>query len=189
MIPKEIKNVKKVSVNLWDLNIDAAEESPLISQAISQYLPVPCKLVRYVDFSKRMAHSNDPTWQPEMRFPDGAPLLLVNQKSVDALNEKLAVPVPADRFRSNVLYNGSAAFEEDNWQRIRIGDVVFSNPKKCARCVMVTIDQQAGQKDGAEPLKTLAGFRRDGKSVNFGVLWIPENVGTIHSSDRIEVLT
>ncbi|MNL46853.1 hypothetical protein D3C87_1696020 [compost metagenome] len=53
---------------------------------------------------------------------------------------------------------------------------------------MITIDQGTGEPQGPEPLKTLATYRRDGKDVNFGTLWIPENAGQITAGDEIQVL-
>ena len=93
-----------------------------------------------------------------------------------------------NRFRPNVVFQGRAAYEEDAWSRIRIGDVLFSQPKKCSRCKIITIDQVTGLSSGPEPLKTLSAYRRDGNKVNFGVLWIPENAGTIKRGDSLEVL-
>ena len=93
-----------------------------------------------------------------------------------------------DRFRPNIVVNGTEAFQEDSWKRIKIGSVVFSQPKKCARCVIINIDQETGLKTGAEPLKTLASYRNQEGRVNLGVLWIPENTGVIQASDSLEVL-
>lgn len=93
-----------------------------------------------------------------------------------------------NRFRGNIIIEGEVAYEEDSWNRIRIGEVTFSKPKKIARCSMITIDQKTGENFGPEPLKTLASFRREGNQVKFGVLWIPEHQGRIRVSDQLEIL-
>ncbi|WP_413290548.1 MOSC domain-containing protein [Bdellovibrio sp. HCB337] len=189
VVPKNNSFKRGVRINVWDEEFDAALEPDLFSQALSQYLGVNCRLVRYAPFSQRkMPTLGQGDWQPEARFSDSRPLLLTNTKSLEDLNSKLAQPVAMDRFRANIVFAGTEAFEEDTWSRIRIGDVIFSQPKKCARCKIITIDQHTGLSEGAEPLKTLSTYRRDGNKVNFGVMWIPENSGVIRLSDKIEVL-
>ncbi|WP_413574881.1 MOSC domain-containing protein [Bdellovibrio sp. HCB290] len=180
---------REVKVQVWNDSFTAALEPDLYSQALSQYLGVNVRLVRYAPFSQRRVLSTNKEWKPEVRFADGRPILLVNTKSLEDLNSKLATPVPMNRFRPNIVIQGQKAFEEDSWKRIKIGNVVFSQPKLSARCKITTIDQQSGVSQGAEPLATLATYRRDvGNKVNFGTLWIPENDGTLQVNDALEVL-
>jgi len=179
---------RKVSVKVWNDSFEAALEPDLYSQALSQYLGVNCRLVRYAPYSQRRVRSLTEEWKPEVRFADARPLQLLNTKSLEELNGRLAVPVGPDRFRANILFAGSAPYEEETWKRVRIGDVVFSQPKRCARCTIVTIDQASGAPSGPEPLKTLAGYRREGKDVFFGTLWIPENTGVVRRGDVLEIL-
>ncbi|UOF01728.1 MOSC domain-containing protein [Bdellovibrio reynosensis] len=187
-ISKKNSFSRKVKVSVWNDTFEAALEPDLYSQGIAQYLGVHCRLVRYAPFSQRRVLSLNKEWKPEVRFSDGRPLQLLNLKSLEDLNSKLPSPIGTDRFRANIVFNGSQAFEEDKWKKIRIGDVVFSQPKKCARCTIITIDQQTGASMGPEPLKTLATYRREDKGVFFGTLWIPENEGTIKLTDSVEVL-
>lgn len=187
-ISKKSSFSRKVKVQVWNDSFEAALEPDLYSQGIAQFLGVNCRLVRYAPFSQRRVLSTNKEWKPEVRFSDGRPLQLLNLKSLEDLNSKLANPVGADRFRANIVFNGQTAFEEDKWKRIRIGEVIFSQPKKCARCTITTIDQQTGISQGPDPLKTLASYRRDGNGVFFGVLWIPENEGVVRLNDSIEVL-
>lgn len=179
---------RTLPVTIWNDTVEAALEPDLYSQAISQHLGVTCRLVRYTPNSQRKVKSVSEAWSPEVRFADGRPLLIINSKSLEDLNSKMTTPVGVERFRCNVFFSGEQAFEEDAWSKIRIGEVVFSQPKKCARCVMINIDQQEGVGKGPDPLKTLASYRRVDKGVNFGVLWIPENEGRLSLSDKIEVL-
>lgn len=179
---------RKVKVQVWNDSFEAALEPDLYSQALSQYLGVNCRLVRYAPYSQRRVMSHEMDWKPEVRFADGRPLLLINRQSLEDLNGRLDEPVSADRFRGNVIISGAAPYEEDKWKRIRMGDVVFSQPKPCARCSLITIDQATGIPAGPEPLKTLTGYRRDGKDVTFGSLWIPENTGLIKKGDSLEIL-
>jgi uncharacterized protein YcbX len=129
----------------------------------------------------------DPTYaSPGDRtsFTDGYPLLLTAEASLADLNARMASPLPMDRFRPSLVMDGAAAFAEDGWRRVRIGEVVFRITKGCDRCVITTIDQQTGEA-GPEPLRTLATFRkRDGK-VWFGQNLVPEGSGTIRTGDPV----
>lgn len=170
---------RKIKVQIWDDSIEAALEPDLYSQGLSQYLGVQCRLVRFAPYSQR----------PEkVRFADDRPLQILNLKSLEDLNSRLPAPVGADRFRANIIFSGQQAFEEDQWKRIRIGEVMFSQPKKCSRCKIVTVDQKTGVSMGPEPLKTLATYRRDGAEVFFGTLWIPENEGLVKIGETLEIL-
>ncbi len=63
----------------------------------------------------------------------------------------------------------------------------------CARCVVTTIDQMSGEKQGVEPLKTLASYRIPKRSIKkkilFGQNLIAENVGEVISvGDQVQVI-
>ncbi len=176
---------RTLSVQIWNDTVEAALEPDLFSQALSQYLETPCRLVRYTALSKRKLQSLTADWSPEVRFADGRPLQILNLKSLEDLNSKLESPVGTDRFRANIIFDGTTAFEEDTWKRIQIGEVIFSQPKPCARCIMITMDQKTGLREGPEPLKTLSTYRKDGSKVLMGSLWIPENAGVIRPQDPI----
>lgn len=190
VVPKNNSFKRLIKVKVWNDEVEAALEADLFSQALSQYLGVNCRLVRYTPNSKRLVPwpVEGGEWSPEVRFADGRPLLLLNTKSLEDLNSRLEKPVGIDRFRGNVIMAGAKAFEEDEWRRIRIGEVTFAQPKKCSRCKITTMDQKTGIADGAEPLKTLSEYRREGNKVNFGVLWIPENQGKMSLGAPVEVL-
>ncbi|MEK2645858.1 MOSC domain-containing protein [Bdellovibrio sp. BCCA] len=187
-ISKNSSFQRKVKVQVWNDTFEAALEADLYSQALSQYLGVNCRLVRYAPYSQRRVRSLSMEWKPEVRFADGRPLQILNLKSLEELNSRLPSPVGADRFRANIVYAGNVPYEEEQWKRIKVGEVIFSQPKKCSRCAITTIDQMTGVPSGPEPLKTLATYRREGKDIFFGTLWIPENIGMIKKGDQIEVI-
>ncbi|MET9970127.1 MOSC N-terminal beta barrel domain-containing protein [Streptomyces sp. NPDC006356] len=127
-------------------------------------------------------------------FADGFPLLVATTASLDALNSLIARgdhadegPLPMNRFRPNVVVSGTAAWAEDDWSRIAIGEVTFRVPKKCGRCVVTTTDQATAER-GREPLHTLGRHRRlDGKLV-FGQNMVPLSRGTIRVGDPVTIL-
>lgn len=180
---------RPVKVQIWNDTVEAALEPDLYSQALSQYLGVNCRLVRYAPYSQRRVRSHSQDWKPEVRFADGRPLHLINTKSIEDLCSRIGQEIPRNRFRANIFFAGQSAYEEDQWKRIRIGEVVLSQPKPCARCVYVNIDQATGQIAGPEPLKTLQSYRpKVDDEATFGALWIPENTGIIRENDVLEVL-
>lgn len=127
-------------------------------------------------------------------FADGFPLLVTTTASLDALNSLIARgdhadegPLSMNRFRPNVVVSGTAAWAEDDWSRIAIGEVTFRVPKKCGRCVVTTTDQTTAER-GREPLHTLGRHRRvDGKLV-FGQNMVPVSGGTIRVGDPVTIL-
>lgn len=129
-------------------------------------------------------------WQEDdFHFHDDAPLLVISQTSLDELNRRLPEVVPMNRFRPSVVVAGSGAFEEDEWQRIAIGETEFEAVKLCVRCSITTVDQAQGEFRGPEPLKTLATFRRLEQNVAFGAYFRPLTAGAkLRVGDDLRVL-
>jgi uncharacterized protein YcbX len=126
-------------------------------------------------------------------FADGYPFLLIGESSLGDLNARLENPVKMNRFRPNFVVSGAEAFAEDDWKQIKIGTTEFHVVKPCGRCVMTTIDQASGEKQGVEPLKTLASYRTPKRSINkkilFGQNLIAENVGeVVKIGDKVEII-
>lgn len=126
--------------------------------------------------------------ETQVAFADGYPLLLINQTSVDNLNEKLDKPVTALHFRPNIVIKGDSPFIEDNWSRIKIGEVEFEVSKPCSRCLFTNVDPKTGTAEKNEPLATLATFRYHNGEIDFGQNLIPLNNGLIRSGDEIQIL-
>ncbi|MFI0822620.1 MOSC domain-containing protein [Streptomyces sp. NPDC021098] len=153
----------------------------------------------------RLVHLDDPARRrpltPEyarggetVSLADEFPLLLTTTASLHALNSLIAQgdhpdegPLPMNRFRPNVVIDGTAPWAEDDWRRIRIGEVVFRVPKPCSRCVITTTDQSTGER-GKEPLRTLARHRRSGDRLLFGQNLVPEGTGRLRLGDPVEIL-
>lgn len=121
-------------------------------------------------------------------FSDGAPLLILGQASIDALNERLVEQggeaMDRRRFRPNVLLRGSSPHEEDTWRSVIIGDVSVGVGEPCSRCVMTTIEPTTGER-GVEPLRTLATYRRQDGQVMFGMNATNATSGTLRVGDAV----
>ena len=93
-----------------------------------------------------------------------------------------------NRFRPNIVLRGSAPHDEDRWKAVRVGGVEFNAGGDCGRCVVTTTDQETGER-GAEPLVTLAKYRRDERgAINFGQYWMHRGTGNIRIGDSVEIL-
>lgn len=65
---------------------------------------------------------------------------------------------------------------------------MFSAVKPCARCVLITVDQESGIKS-QEPLKTLATYRTLNKKIMFGQNLVHQGIGYIQIGDELKVET
>lgn len=148
--------------------------------------------LRLVFIPTKTVRETNPLYAPGARtgFADGYPLLVVGQASLDDLNARLAAasesPVPMDRFRPNLVVEGSPPFAEDDWRDFSIGDVPLRIVKPCARCVIVSTDQ-ATAVVGKEPLRTLATYRKVGNDVLFGQNAIHLAQGRLRVGDPVVV--
>jgi len=175
-------------VTVWGDTVEARTVSAAADRWLSQHLGVGCRLVRFPEDARRPV---DPTYGApgdETAFSDGFPLLLIGQGSLDALNSRLAQPLPMRRFRPNLVVAGAPPHAEDDWRRIRIGAITLRVVKPCSRCVITTVDPDQGVRAGAEPLETLATYRRRDGRVYFGQNVIPDGAGEIRVGDPVEVL-
>jgi uncharacterized protein YcbX len=176
------------SVTVWSDTVDAADAGEGPANWFSQFMGIPCRLM----FMDATAHrSVAPQYGSEgdiVSFADAMPLLMATEASLDDLNDRLDNPIPMSRFRPNLVINGETPWVDDDWKRLRVGDVEFQLTHPCARCVVITIDQETGQKspDG-EPLKTLAIFRRAEEGVLFGQNLVPRSGGVIRLNDEVTV--
>ena len=120
-------------------------------------------------------------------FADAFSFQVISTESLDALNARLAGPLPMNRFRPNLVVEGAGPFGEDRWTRIRIGPIELDLAGPRARCATTTTDQETGAR-GVEPLRTLVTFRRDGNEVVFGQDANHRGTGTIAVGMPVEVL-
>lgn len=193
-IPFASQNSKVETVQIWQNRCKAKIYESSVNEWFSDILQTNCKLVVMPEETRRKVNYfykvND---DDHVSFADGYPFLLIGENSLKDLNARLNEDLPMNRFRPNFVVADSEGFAEDSWKKIKIGETVFHIVKPCARCVMTTIEQTTGEKDGKEPLKTLASFRIPKRSVKkkilFGQNLIAERDGEIlRVGDKIEVL-
>tara|TARA_B100000929_G_C15255542_1_gene334834 strand:- start:53 stop:562 length:510 start_codon:yes stop_codon:yes gene_type:complete len=160
-----------------------------VNEWFTQVMGFPCQLVYMGKQHCRALKAGRGKAGDQISFADGSPLLLISEASLNELNKRLMQPVEMKRFRPNLVTTADRPFAEDDWSRIRIGEVEFDLDWACTRCVLTTIDPDTARKDVAgEPLMTLKGFRRSSEGVMFGQNLIPRRLGTLSVGDPIELL-
>ena len=189
-LPLQAPDGQITSVTVWRDACDAVLAGAEADAWFSDYLGVSCRLVQMPDSIVRAVNPDYGQAGDEVSFADGFPLLLISEASLNDLNGRLQTPVSMRRFRPNLVVDGERAYQEDQWRRIRVGDVEFEGVKNCSRCVFTTIDPDTGVKDPhKEPLRTLGSYRRQAQGgVYFGQNLIPRSRGVIHVGDKVEIL-
>jgi len=167
IVPYRPQTNDLIDVQIWEDQVKGQLVNQVCDAWFSKILGFPCQLVFMPLSTSRKLKPKYAVNGESVSFADGMPYLIIGQSALDDLNSRLNVAVPMDRFRPNLVFAGGDPFEEDHWDKVRIGEAIFKVTKPCARCVMTTVDQQTAKK-GKEPLKTLATYRTVNNQVMFG---------------------
>ncbi|MFF5973246.1 MOSC domain-containing protein [Streptomyces sp. NPDC012769] len=194
-VPRPAAADGTIPVDVFGTTVRAVPAAPAADAWFSAYLDSEVRLVHMDDPARRRPVDPDYALPGEtVSFADGYPLLVTTTSSLDALNSLIAQgdhadegPLPMNRFRPNVVVDGTAPWAEDGWRRLSIGDVAFRVARSCGRCVVTTTDQLTGER-GKEPLRTLARHRKDGSRLIFGQNLVPEHPGVIRVGDPVKIL-
>jgi uncharacterized protein YcbX len=176
-----------VPVMVWDDICEAQYASSRVDEWLSDMLSFDCRLVYMPDRSLRRVDTRYAANDEITSLSDGYPVLMIGQASLDDVNRRMAIPLPMNRFRPNIVFSGGSPFEEDTMAHFRIKEMDFYAVKPCARCVMTTINQDNAVA-AKEPLKTLAAYRSKDNKVYFGQNILYRGSGVIQVGDRIEVV-
>ncbi len=189
-----------VEVTIWEDRAPGVDQGPAasawLSEVLGRHRPGTYRLVRMTDSGTRRTRQDD-AW---LGYADGYPLLVAAQASLDDLNARIErrraetgePPVPPlgwDRFRPNVVVTGAAAYAEDEWDTVELGDVRLQGRTQCKRCPIPSTDQDTGRL-GQEPLRTLATYRRhhdDRNAVVFARNFTHRTTGVTAVGDPVRV--
>ncbi|KLT64338.1 MOSC domain-containing protein [Pedobacter sp. BMA] len=177
---------KPIPVTIWDDLTEGIEVDKSVSDWFSGFMNMPVRLVSMPEQARRIVDPKYAAHQEIVSFADGYPCLMIGQASLDQLNEKLETPVLMDRFRPNFVFTGGEPHAEDAFDSFEMGSISFSAVKPCARCVLVTVNQQTATKS-AEPLKTLAGYRSLNNKIMFGQNLLHKGSGIIKVGMEIKI--
>lgn len=195
-LPWTVSEGERQKVSVWSDALSALHGEPLWDTWFSEALQRTVRLVYMPDAAERRtdgSYANSLT-----SLSDDFPYLIASQASLDDLNTRgqawahehksTWAQVPMERFRPNLVVAGGTPLQEDTWTDIRIGDARFQLVKPCARCVVITTDQNTGERS-KEPLRTLATYRSIGNKVMFGVNAVAQLEGIVRLGDHVEPLT
>jgi uncharacterized protein len=149
-------------VQIWQHSTTALDEGDTAAAWFAEFLGARLRLVRWHPEQRRLSNLE---WtagvEAENRFTDGYPYLVLGEESVADLNGRIGgAPLPMNRFRPNLVIAGVAPYAEDSLRTLRTEGIELRIVKPCIRCRITTTDQATAEV-GVEPLRTLAGYRRD----------------------------
>jgi uncharacterized protein YcbX len=102
------------------------------------------------------------------RFYPVSPVSLSNLASLEDLNRRLKTPVPMNRFRMNMVIDGLAPWDEERIEKIGSSSLQLEGVTVAERCIIITTDQETGERKKSDVLRTLGKFHRRPKGERFG---------------------
>ena len=188
-IPFDVEFAESDRVKVWSAVCKSMIYPKYINEWFSEILGQKVRLVYMPGSTHRAADGRYAPKGQYVSFADGFPFLIIGQRSLEDLNNRMDQPLPMNRFRPNMVFTGGEPFVEDSWSDFRVGDVKFRAVKPCARCQVTTTDQDTGAR-GKEPLTTLAEFRAKNNRILFGqnVIWLGKEEEEIRVGDTIRLM-
>jgi len=165
--------------------LDAGDEA---ASWLSSLLGKPLRLCYMPEQTHRQVDMQFGQQGDRVSFADGFPFLLCNTASLQLFSAGLGREMDILRFRPNIVISGAEAFAEDNWQRIRIGDIEFDLVKPCARCAIPTVNLVDASRE-ADVFTMLRKLRQRGDEVYFGQNMIHRGQGNIRLGDEVKIVS
>lgn len=164
-------------VRIWDDVVDAGDCGDAAAAWFRDALGGACRLVRFRPGLERPTSTKWTGGAPSSAcFADAYPLLLIGAAALDEINARMLAAgreaLPMNRFRPNLVVEGSDPFEEDYTESLRAGGIVIKPVKPCARCPIPAVDQSTGI-PGPDPLDILQSWR--GKAILDGAVCVGMN--------------
>ncbi|MCO8313521.1 MOSC domain-containing protein [Pseudomonas mandelii] len=176
-------------VTIWRDTLRVPDAGDAAGAWVSEFIGKPTRLVQVPLNCARTTQAGYGKDDDQVAFADGFPLLLIGQASLEDLSSKVGRPLEMLRFRPNLVIEGSEAYAEDSWKRIRIGDVEFRVVKSCSRCILTTIDPQTGvRSEDREPLATLQKYRTEADGAMFGQNLVNDGNGRLEVGMPVTIL-
>ncbi|XP_069116372.1 mitochondrial amidoxime-reducing component 1-like [Argopecten irradians] len=124
-----------------------------------------------------------------MAFSNYCSYMIMGKESLAAVNAELDSPVSLGNFRPNIVVEGSPAFNEDEWEAVKIGSVSFRMIDTCTRCTLVNVIQDEGRhskdKEPFTTLRRIRSFPKYGMKPCLGIYLALDAGGTINVGDDV----
>jgi len=162
-VPLAEQGALRKTVTVWNDSLPAEDCGDDAAAWFSSALGIDCRLVRLPADSQRQVDLRYAELGQWVSFADGFPVLVTTESSLGALSERVGRDIQMERFRPNVVVNGSAVFAERRWRMLKHKDGQLAICKPCQRCVIPTrsMDTLEREADVLDALKELC--RIDGK--------------------------
>ncbi|WP_326673852.1 MOSC domain-containing protein [Streptomyces sp. NBC_01257] len=170
---------------------------------LSEVLGAPSRLVRVPPEHDRVTDGLTPGTSG---YADSNAVHLLSRASLTLLNQRMAErgapPLSMNRFRPNIVVDtrhghghdsdggdwAAAPHAEDRARRMTIGGTRLGYAKLAVRCAVTLVEQEAGARQGPEPLRTLADYRRAASGgVVFGAKFAVLRTGKLSVGDEVAV--
>ena len=181
-------------VVIWNDDVQALDAGDEAARWLSDTLRETARLVYCPPTRARTVDRDYASGSERVAFADGFPLLVLGYGSVEDINERLRAanlaPIGVERFRPNIVIEDAAPFDEDRWARVSVatrgGTLPLDLVKPCARCSIISVNPHSGVQE-AEPMRTLATYRRRGANVYVGQNALPRAQGRVATGDGVGV--
>ncbi|MFC9793846.1 MOSC domain-containing protein [Streptomyces sp. NPDC127584] len=189
-------------VDLFGSAFQGIDQGDDVAAWVSDVLGTPSRLVRVPPEHARIADGLTPG---PSGYADSSAVHLLTRASLTLLNRRMAErgapPLSMDRFRPNIVVDGPDGHDaegggdwaalphaEDRARRMIIGSAELGYAKLAVRCAVTLVSQEAGARQGPEPLRTLAGYRRAASGgVVFGAKFSVTTPGGLSVGDEVTV--
>jgi len=178
-------NSPLMQVTIWRDTLNVQRAGDASDHWLSDALGVDCHLVYIAENVERQCSLEYAKVGDRTGFADAYPMLLISEESLADLNSRLEKPVEMRRFRPNIVISGCDAFAEDKMEEFSIADIQMQGVKLCDRCPVPTVDPDKGERQGQEPIITLAKYRKWDNKVFFGMNVIHQQMGEIKVGDEL----
>lgn len=183
-IDMDISNGEPEIAVLFDKPIGVSTISDRYDQFFSTYLGIPCRLVKIKERSKLIEKYNT---EISLQLQDGYPVHIVNEASVQFLEDNYGSPIDYLRFRPNIYVENLSAFEEEQysiWKTVNGLSLQYIKP--AGRCQIVNVNPitSISTKD---ILALLNQYKKQGNNVLFGAYCIVDQSGTLYVGDYFNV--
>ena len=186
LITTVLQSNETATAQVWSDKCKVQFVSSVLDEWFSDMLSIRCRLVYMPDESRRRVDTRYAANKEITSLSDGYPFLIIGQSSLDELNQRLAEPLPMNRFRPNIVFTGAEPYTEDRMARFHINNILFYGVKLCGRCAVTTTNQDNGTKS-REPLHTLSTYRKKNNKIYFGQNLLHEGNGEIRIGDVITI--
>ncbi len=186
-VPLSPQHTQPCVVRWYQGKCEALPASDQADAWFQDFLHVSCRLVFMPESTQRFV-APEYARNHDLAAFTSFPYHLLGAGSLDDLNQRLATPVPLERFRPNLVIAGAPAFAEDSWRTFKINQQTFHVVRPCNRCAIITVDALCGVRTNKEPLATLARYRTFQQKVLFGQYLLAEGSGMLCVGDEVHIL-